>query len=210
MFKSIKLAVAAAGLFVASFTSANAAYITDGDFSTPNGGGSFVTYNSGNSFGPWNVTSGSVDLIGGYWQSPTVGGGSVDLNGGGPGTLSQAVSTTAGQFKLNFSLSANPDNGTGLRSVQVSVGDVIQNFTFNILPSQTHSAMNYITETLYFNATGATTLSFASLVGSGPYGAVIGGVSISAVPLPASAPLFVAALLAAAGLYHYNKKRLAA
>lgn len=196
-------------MLLASFTTANADYITDGDFSNPNGGSSFTTYSNGSSFGPWNVTSGTVDLIGGLWQSPTVGGGSVDLNGNAPGSISQAASTTAGNFLLTFSLSANPAGGLGLHTVQVSVGDAIQNFVFNVLPSQTFANMNYIVETLAFHTTGATTLSFASLDAASPYGPVVGGVSISAVPLPASAPLFVAALLAAAGFYHYNKKRVA-
>ena len=30
----------------------------------------FDTFGSGDSFGPWNVTQGSVDLIGTYWQAP--------------------------------------------------------------------------------------------------------------------------------------------
>lgn len=207
MFKKLKLVIAASGFLAASVASANAAYITDGDFSSPSGGGSFVTYNGG-SMGPWSV-GGSVDLIGGYWQAPSIGGGSVDMNGSGPGSLSQTATTGAGSFLLRFSLSANPDAGLASRTIQVSVGDALQNFTFNILPSQTHANMNYLTETLGFHTTGATTLSFASLTGSGPYGPVIGNVSISAVPLPASLPLFLAGLLAMAGVYHYSKKNRA-
>ena len=48
--------------------------------------------------------------------------------------------------------------------------------------------MGYTFETLTFTTTGATTLTFvqrASTVNS-PYGAAIGGVSVSAVPEPAS------------------------
>src|SRR3974390_2208376 len=79
-FNGILAAVAVAGAVLAA-ASAQAATFVDGDFSSPSAGGSFVTYSAGQTFGPWLVTQGSVDLIGGYWQSPTPGGGSVDLDG---------------------------------------------------------------------------------------------------------------------------------
>ena len=68
-------AALAAGLALAG--AAQAGIVLDGDFSTPSGGGSFTTYSGGSSIGPWLVTGGGVDLIGGYWQAPTAGGGSV-------------------------------------------------------------------------------------------------------------------------------------
>ncbi len=213
MFKYVKSAVAACGLLLASIANANAAYITDGDFSTPYGGSSFTTYSNGSSFGPWNVIGGNVDLIGGLWQSPTVGGGSVDMNGTTGGEITQTTTGTVGSFLLSFSLSGNIFSGLNNFGVHVSVGDAAQDFFFTAQPGQSTSDMKYITQTLAFNATGATNLSFTSLISGGNAGAVIGNVvitAVSAVPLPASVYTFVAALLAMAGFHQLRKNRATA
>ncbi|MEO8812788.1 MAG: PEPxxWA-CTERM sorting domain-containing protein [Caulobacteraceae bacterium] len=159
--------------------------VLDGDFSNPSGGGSYVTYGGGSTMGPWLVTGGSVDLIGGYWQSPTAGGGSIDLDGGSPGGLSQSLSLGAGNYVLTYFLSGNPDGGAGTKTVSVAVGGGSQTASFTT-GSNTHADMMYIPETLNFTATGPTTLTFTSLDGGGPFGPVIGGVSITAVPEPAA------------------------
>jgi choice-of-anchor C domain-containing protein len=168
-------------------SSAQAAGLLDGDFSTPSGGASFATYNFGSSMGPWTVTQGSVDLIGGYWQSPTVGGGSVDLDGNfQAGGISQSFSIGPGTYKLSFYLSGNPDSALGVKSVQVAVGDALQTFTYDTSTAgNSHGSMLYALQTLNFSTLGATTLSFTSLDASNSaFGPVIGGVSISAVPEP--------------------------
>lgn len=79
--------------------------VVDGDFNNSNS--SFVDYGIGPlPGGPWRVTGpnifATVDLIGGYWQSPSgpnaaQGGtnGSVDLDGVTPGNVSQTIATTA-------------------------------------------------------------------------------------------------------------------
>jgi len=205
MKKSLGLALAASGLFLGLLTSnANASFVADGDFTAPSGGGSFVTYGVG-AMGPWNVTSGTVDLIGGYWQAPSFGGGSVDMDGNSPGSISQALSLGAGNYILHFSLSGNPDNGPSTKFLQVSVGNALQNFNYTT-GANTHSNMNYLNESLAFNTTGATNLTFSSLSTGGFYGAVIGKVSVSAVPLPAALPMFVLGLLGLFGFHSFNRK----
>ena len=195
---------AAFGLFLSVFASnASANYVVDGDFSSPYGG-TYTTYSASQSFGPWNVVSGSVDLIGGYWQNPTVGGGSVDLDGSSAGAFSQNINLTAGDYVLHFSLSGNPEGGDPLKGVQVSVGDGLQSFYYTT-GSNTKSAMNYLVETLAFHATGPTSLLFSSLDASGSFwGAVIANVDISAVPLPAALPMFFSGLL---GMFGFAKSR---
>ena len=178
------MTAALAGALLGAASQAGATIIADGDFSSPPGAGSFTTYNGG-SFGPWNVT-GSVDLIGDYWQAPPAGGGSVDLDGNSPGGVSQAFTAPKGEYELSFYLSGNPDGGDGVKTVEVSVGDVDKTFTFDNTGVTTRGAMGYQLETVKFFTGGSDTLSFKSLDVGSPYGPVIGQVSVGAVPEPAT------------------------
>jgi choice-of-anchor C domain-containing protein len=184
--KSFCMALAAAGALFGSASVAQAAnLVSDGDFSNPWGGPSFVDIAAGNPIGPWNVTSGSVDLIGGYWQSPTVGGGSVDMDGDAPGAIDQVLTLGPGSYSLSFYLSGNPDGAPSTKTLDVSVGSANQVFTYTI-GANTHSDMMYQLETLPFSTSGTTTLSFTSEDVNSPYGPVVGGVSVSGVAEPAT------------------------
>jgi choice-of-anchor C domain-containing protein len=185
-------ALSALGLILGLTGAAHASnLVSDGNFSSPYGGAVFVTDFSGSSFGPWSVTSGSVDLIGGYWQSPSgPGGGSVDLDGDSPGAISRSLATGTGTYTLTFDLSGNPDGGPATKTLDVSVGGVTKVFTYTI-GSNTHADMDYKPESLTFTASGPTTLSFASGDVGSPYGPVVGAVSVTAVPEPASWALMI-------------------
>jgi hypothetical protein len=118
--KFISVVVAVAGLSIAGVASASN-LVADGQFDTPLGSPPFQTVNSGNSLGAWTVDSGSVDFISTNWESPPGGGGSVDLDGNVPGSISQAINTVAGQaYKLTFYLSGNPDGGFATTAGNVS------------------------------------------------------------------------------------------
>jgi len=176
-------AVLAAGF---AFGPAEAAtIIQDGNFNDPLASGTFQTVTGGNSFGNgnvWQVLGNSVDVIGNYWVAPTAGGGSVDLSGNEEGGISQAFNVAAGIYKLSFYLSGNPDGGVGPRSVDVQVGDQNTLFGYNITAANSKSDMNYLLETLIFKSDGTgDVLSFLSQ-DRGPFGPVVGGVSIAAVP----------------------------
>jgi choice-of-anchor C domain-containing protein len=186
---------------VAAITSASTAWaanvVIDGDFNNSNP--TCVTISSGGSIGPWSVTSGSVDLVGGYWQSPsgpnfpTGTNGSVDLDGLSPGAISQDISgLTAGKtYTLTFSLSGNPDGAPATKSLDVSIGSVANdNFTYTT-GANTHSNMMYTLESLTFVAGASNTLSFASQDTASPFGPDIGGVSIEAVPEPSTWAMMV-------------------
>lgn len=170
--------------------------VSDGDFNSPYGGTSFTTYSAGQSFGPWTVTSGSVDLIGGYWQNTPVGDGSVDVDGNAPGAFDQSINTGTGKYTLTFDLSGNPDGPPLTKGLQVSVGGVTKTFTYTT-GTNTHANMMYTPESFTFSAKGPTTLTFTSLDQPGsPYGPVVADVSITAgaVPEPASWALMLLGL----------------
>ena len=188
------ITVGAAALALAGAAHANG--FADGSFAEGAAAGSYASYSSGGTFGAWTVTSGSVDLIGTYWSGPT-GSYSLDMNGLTAGAVSQSFNVSAGEYRLSFWIAANPDGGPATRSVLATVGDASQTFTFDVAGG-TKSNMGWTLETLTFDTAGPTTLSFTSETdpdGSySPYGAAIGGVSVTAVPEPASLGLLLAGL----------------
>ena len=203
-------AVAAASILAAPAAFAGNA-VLDGDFNTSDP--VFTTIFSPSSFGPWAVTSGSVDLVGGYWQSPsgpnppTGTNGSVDLDGDAPGAISQGILglVDGKTYTLTFWLSGNPDGPPMTKSVDVSIGSAIDdNFTYTI-GTNTHTDMMYNLESLTFTAGSTNTLLFASQDSASPYGPVIGGVSI-AIPEPATWAMMLLGF-AGLGFAGYRKAR---
>jgi hypothetical protein len=85
---------------------AMAAPFTNGDFQTPSHPG-YVNVPTGGTIGAWTVTSGSVD----HGTAPaqtgcqTAGGQCVDLNGNGPGTISQTFDTCKPTYRVDFYMS---------------------------------------------------------------------------------------------------------
>ena len=195
-------------------------YVQDGDFSTPSVGGPFATYYSGSSMGSWKVESGSVDLIGSYWQAPDSlsGTGSVDMDGMSPGSISQTLSLNPGNYVLTFALSGNPDqnhdyDSNPLKTLRVLIGGVNTTFTFDTsVVGNSGGDMKYQLESISFSVAGSGPQSEVLSFMSGdsersPFGAVIGKVSVTAVtPLPAALPMFLAALLGTAGFVFYRRR----
>lgn len=170
-----------------AFTPAQAAtIIKDGNFNDPLVAGTFQTVTGGNFFGngnAWQVLGSSVDVIGSYWVPPTLGGGSVDLDGNAPGGVAQAFNVAAGTYTLSFYLSGNPDGGLGTKNVEVKVGNQDITVPYTVTGANSRSDMQYALETLTFTSTGSgDVLSFLSQDKDSPFGPVIGGISIAAVP----------------------------
>jgi choice-of-anchor C domain-containing protein len=102
-------------------TNASVTGIQDGDFESPVTSAPYQQINSGQSIGPWTVTSGSVDLIGSYWQAYS-GVQSIDLNGCAPGTIDQSVGVTPGQSStLTFAYAGNPAEDPGIENFHVEI-----------------------------------------------------------------------------------------
>jgi len=197
------------------FANANASIVSDGSFNDPASPGAFTTYFAGDTFGTggvWKVTSGSVstsggsvDEIGGYWPHTPNGGNSVDLDGNSPGGISQQINfAAAGTYTLKFYLAGNPDGLPVTKSVDVSVGGPATNYLF---PTTLGTFGPWTPESLTFAvaAPGLTTLSFQSADESGPYGPVIGQVSISPIPEPSTWAMMILGFLGV-GFVAYRRK----
>jgi choice-of-anchor C domain-containing protein len=209
---TMKMNFRAAGVLALTLALGGAAHagnlVADATFDSPSGGGSFTTYFATQGFSSWTVDSGSVDLIGGYWQAPA-GAGSVDLDGDSPGAISQSIATGKGAYELTFDLSGNPDGLPVTKTVQVTVGNATQIFTYN-LAGNSHSDMMYVPESLKFATSGPTTLAFTSLDVGTPYGPVIGNVNVAGVPEPASWALMLLGVGAMGGALRARRSRASA
>jgi choice-of-anchor C domain-containing protein len=187
MLKKLALAV----LLGMAASGAHAAAFVNGGFESNSCGvpsGSFGTLGTGsNCITGWTVSSGSIDLINGYWEAQE-GTHSVDLAGNSPGSISQTFDTIIGQlYSVDYFLSGNPDGGDIAKLGVVSAidGGIVQSATFLGLQGTSRQDMNYIGYNFTFTATGAaTTLSFASDTSEGAFGAALDAVSVSAVPEP--------------------------
>jgi hypothetical protein len=192
-------------LTMATGASAGTNILVDGDFSNPYGGASYTPIASGTMMGPWAVssvgggsTADAVDLIGGYWNSPTGGlTGSVDLDGISPGIISQTVTPTqSGLYDVTFDLSANPDGGETQKSLLVTIDGVSHTSTPTPGPTGSPDTLTYTPEEFQVALTQgvAYTLTFTSQDAStSPYGPVIGGVSL-ALPEPGTWGLMLVGL----------------
>ena len=128
----------------------------------------FTTVNSTATLGPWTVSNGSIDWIGGYWTA-SAGTGSVDMAGNSAGTIKTQLPTIAGQtYVLSFDLAGNPDSARE-KILDVLVGDFSGSFHFN-QAGTSRSAMGWQNKTVTFVASGSDWLTFAADIDSGYWG----------------------------------------
>jgi len=151
-----------------------------------NPGGSFVTVTAGDStsISNWTVTNGSVDYIGGYWQAQS-GSRSIDLSGGGAGTLAQqSISTISGQtYLVSFWMAGNPDNLPSIKTLNASFGSTTQSFSFDDT-GKTRNNMGWVNYSFFATTSGGPTmLQFQSTTATA-YGPALDNVSVTAVPEP--------------------------
>jgi choice-of-anchor C domain-containing protein len=190
---------------------ANAAAFINGSFETGPAAGSFITLNNGSTaITGWTVvgaTGASVDYIGSYWQNGD-GRHSVDLNGSGPvrGAVQQTFDTLAGAtYLVKFLMSGNPAGLPVIKELNVSAtGNATARYTFDTATTSL-AAMGWVSQTYKFIATGSsTTLKFAS-GDPGSFGAAVDGVSVVAVPEPATWAMMIGGL-ALAGMQMRRRK----
>ncbi len=157
--------------------------------------GGFTTIGAGDAgISDWTVAAGSVDLINTYWQAQN-GRYSLDMSGNGAGSISQTITDLiAGQkYRLSFYMAGNPDGGPIIKTLNATVGSTSSDFTFDVT-GKSLADMGYEYKFLDFVADSDTALlSFTSL-DDGPWGPALDNVEISAIPVPATAPLLLAGL----------------
>jgi choice-of-anchor C domain-containing protein len=208
---------------LANISRASANLVIDGDFTggatSPPG---FTPVFAPSSFGggpdlagsAWTVTSGSVDVVGNYWQPPVAGQGSLDLDGFNPGAISQTLAglVTGQTYALTFALSGNPDGFPLVKSLDVSINGQTQMFSYTLSPGNGHDSMDYQLESLIFTYNGAATsdvLSFTSLDPQwSAWGPVLGDVSVDAVPEPATWAMMILGFLGL-GWMSYRRRTVA-
>lgn len=172
--------------------SASAATIINGSFEDHTAfSTAFTTLATGSSsLTGWTIDSGSVDLIGSYWEASD-GVNSVDTSGNAPGKLSTTITDLiiGSRYLLSFDIAANPDGAPETKNLLVDVAGTMNTVAANRSNSTRPSPMNWRTVTLGFTATNTSeVLSFAS--GSRTaFGPALDNVRIAAVPLPATLPL---------------------
>ncbi|HYO71510.1 MAG TPA: choice-of-anchor C family protein [Archangium sp.] len=163
------------------------ALVTNGDFATGPAcgcGGAitpFVTLLAGDTrLSGWSILGNGVDHLGTYW-TPASGPGSIDLNAGGPGGLTQTLATEAGRgYQLSFALAGNPACGDAMKWVQVSIGADWYSLGFDTT-GRSLSNMGWNTIGITFGATSSSTaLTFQSLT-AGACGPALDNVSVTAL-----------------------------
>ena len=217
--KTILGGIAGAVLFAAS---AQAAIVNNGSFETGDFSGWTVTNLSGTTpgTGPQVITTGGSNSTGYGDNVPvyeeTHAAFFVDDNA--VQSISQSVSLAANRtYTLNFGLFATQSGA--VNPFSFTLADALGSTLINTYPNQNSPPVmqvpvgTWTTETGTFmtGAAGAYTLSFNFTSGPTPAkDLLLDGVSLSAVPLPASAPMFGAALLGLAGLGYAAKRKKAA
>ena len=176
--------------------------IHNGGFESAGGfSGGFETIGSG--LDGWTI-GGTVDLINTYW-TPASGSYSLDLNGGGAGSISQSFATVVGQtYNVSFSLAGNPVGG-GDKFFYASVTAPIT-YTFDI-DGKTLGNMGWVRKSFSFVAVSDTsTLSFVGDPYHSYYGAALDDISVMAVvPEPATYGMLLVGLAMVGGLARRRK-----
>lgn len=165
-------------------------------------------------FAKWDVTAGSVDVIGDggpYAFLPVGNGNYVDLNGstGSPGQLTTRQIFAAGTYTVEFDLAGsrggagNVDPASHTTQIAFSIGGTTQSLTLSPTAPLTHYSFTFTT-------TGAGRLSFTDLIGGNPnVGNLLDNVSVTAVPEPSTWAMMILGFLGV-GFVAYRRKSSAA
>lgn len=161
--------------------------VRNGSFEFPEVSGDFDTYTTtGATIDHWTVESGSVDIV----EEPNfdtprdqVSAQALDLNGTGPGSISQDLDTAASQeYVLRFFLAGNPECGTDdVKVLDVWWGgELVATFYYDT-SGQDADDLNYQLRSLELTseASGDTELRFSS-DNPGACGPMIDGVRVRA------------------------------
>jgi len=201
--------IAGAAMLVLGAQSASAVSITNGSFELGTDPGSFTFLGAGSTnITGWTIGgAGGVDYIGTYWTS-SEGNRSVDLSGGGIGSVSQLLTgmTIGQEYTITFDLAGNPAGAPAIKHLQVSVDSMGGGLKVFNTAGATLSNMGWITQTVAFIATASSaTLTFLSQDNTS-FGPALDNVTIAATPIPGALLLFGSAL-GGMGFLGYRRKK---
>jgi choice-of-anchor C domain-containing protein len=178
------IVIFASFLFILGLSTVSmAAPFQNGSFEDgPDDIGGFITLFAGETdITGWTVSSGSIDLIGSYWEASD-GDRSIDLNGNGLGAISQAFDTEPGAvYQVVFDMAGNPD-GQGLKVLLASANSTANEYEFGST-GKTRGEMGWTEMSFIFQASSdSTTLEFASVSPRGAYGPALDNVRVILIP----------------------------
>lgn len=180
----LTLGLIALALPMSAFAGAS---IVNGSFEGTTSVGSFKPLGTGSTaIDGWTVASGSVDWIGTYWTAFD-GERSIDLNGSGPGALSQVLATDPGaSYEVTFELAGNGWCGDSGKILNVSVdGGSSSSYSFDT-SATTRSNMGWSQQSYQFTATGTSSLLLFASGTSGGCGPALDLVTITELTAPAA------------------------
>lgn len=138
----------------------------------------------------WTVERGTVDIVrnGTAWSPAYEGIRALDINGYGPGAISQSFQTQLGQiYTVSYAYSRNPAGAQNPAKAVVSVGGVTRNLSLPNAPADfgTQTHMLWKTDTFSFVGTGNVETLRLSTTDAGAGGVFFDSMSV-AVPEPAT------------------------
>ena len=151
--------------------------VTNGGFEQGPDPGSYKTFAKGDKFPGWSITKGSVDEIGSYFKCAH--GHCLDMHGNNVGAIRQTLATEAGkQYKLTFSLSANPQCGDPKKVLRVTAGKASKTYVVGAKPT-----IVWARRTWEFTAEGdQTPLTFEAVGKDSACGPLLDNVAVTLVP----------------------------
>ena len=191
--------------------SCNANLILNGSFEQgPSVGSTFVDLPAGSvSILNWTVGGFHIDYSGPGTWNVSDGVRNIDLDGSvldanKNGSIAQEFVTAIGQaYSVTFDLSGNPAGFPLLKQLEVSAGNAIAIFEYDIgtvVPPSLPLAISYIQQTFSFVATESSSiLTFRSVTqktGAPGFGAIIDNVLVQSVPVPPALAMIFSGLLA--------------
>jgi choice-of-anchor C domain-containing protein len=179
------IVILASFLFILGLSAVSLAFQNGSFEDGPGGIGEFITLTAGTADSTditgWTVVSGSIDLIGSYWDASD-GDRSIDLNGSEPGAISQVFDTERGAlYQVFFDMAGNPDV-EGLKILVASTDSTTSEYKFDST-GKTNAEMGWTEMSFIFQAgSESTTLEFAGISPEGVSGPALDNVRVILFP----------------------------